>query len=140
LKVQWSILLFIICLNLATGLCISLSVPGSEYVQASLPGGNASDYESHFNSTDIVDSWQDNIIRSIPILGDIFSGVAFLFRNIQYLIDGFPTFLNWISDTYLVDAGSKTAFAVISNALRAMYVILMAVFAIEFLSGRNITE
>ena len=143
MQTQWKILLFIVCLNLATGMVIALALPGTAYVMANNPGNpvsNASDYESHFNATEVAEGWQATPFSGIPVVGDIFSGFQFLFQNLQYLIDGFPTFLTWISDTYLVDASARAAFSIISNGLRAMYAILMSIWVIEFISGRYMTN
>lgn len=139
MKVQFQILIFIACLNLATGMVIALGLPGTEYVQATSPS-NVSEYEDYFNATAVAESWESTPFSGIPIVGDIFSGFQFLFRNIQYLIDGFPMLLNWMSDTFIVDASAKTAFAIIINVLRAVYAITMFVFVIEFISGRYMTE
>ena len=127
------------CLNLATGMTIALSIAGTEYVQASNPS-NASEYESHFNATEVAEGWAATPFSGVPIIGDIFSGFQFLFQNLRYLIDGFPMFLTWISDTYIIDASAKTAFAIITNVLRAIYAILMSVLFIEYISGRYPTE
>lgn len=139
MRIQWKILLFIVCLNLATGLTIALALPGTEYVQPANPS-NASDYEEHFNATDIAEGWEATPYSGIPIIGDIFSGFQFLWRNIQYLVDGFPMFLTWISDTYLVDASARLSFLIITNALRAVYAILMSLMVIEFITGRYPTD
>ena len=142
-KIHFKILLFIVCLNLATGMTIALALPGTEYVMAgdpSNPASNASYYEEHFNATDIAGRWDTTPFSGIPIVGDIFSGFSFLFQNLQFLIDGFPMFLTWISDTYLIDASARSAFSIISNILRAIYTILMSIFVIEFISGRYMTN
>lgn len=139
MKSQFKILMFIACLNLAVGMAMALAIPGTEYVMASNPS-NASEYEEHFNSTEIASGWGATDIIGIPIIGDIFSGFSFLFTNFQYLIDGFPMFLTWLSDTYIIDSAARTAFAVIANVLRAIYAILMATFLIEFISGRYVTD
>ena len=139
MKTQFQILLFIACLNLATGMIIALALPGTEYVQATNPS-NSSEYEEHFNATETAGDWGENIITGIPIIGDIFSGFNFLWRNFQYLIDGFPMLLTWLSDTFIVDASAKTAFTIIANVMRALFAILMTVFAIEFISGRVTTD
>lgn len=138
MRLQFQILLFIVCLNLATGMVIALGLPGTDYVQATSPS-NVSEYEGHFNATEIAEGWGASDI-GIPVVGDIFSGFQFLFLNIQYLIDGFPLFLTWISDTYIIDATAKTSFAVITNVLRAIYAILMSMLLIEFISGRYFTH
>ena len=143
MQTQWKILLFIVCLNLATGMCIALALPGTAYVSANMPtnpASNASAYESHFNATEVSKGWEATPFSGIPIIGDIFSGFDFLWRNLRFLIDGFPTFLNWISDTYLVDASARAAFSIISNGLRAMFAILMSIWVIEFISGRYMTN
>lgn len=139
MRVQMQILLFMACLNLSTGLAIALAVPGTAYVQATNPS-NVSEYESHFNASEVAESWGATPFSGIPVIGDIFSGFQFLWRNIQYLIDGFPMLLQWISDTFIVDATAKTAFAVIMNVMRALFAISISIFAIEFISGRYMTE
>lgn len=139
MKIQFAILLFIACLNLATGLIVALALPGTEYVQASNPS-NSSEYESHFNATETAENWRGTPFSGIPVIGDIFSGFHFLFTNFYYLIDGFPMLLTWMSDTYIVDASAKTAFFVITNVMRALFAILMSIFVIEFISGRYATD
>jgi len=139
MRLQFQILLFILCLNLATGLVISLSLPGTEYVQAQNPS-NATDYESTFNATEIGGSWGATPFYGIPVIGDIFAGFQFLFTHIHFLIDGFPMFLTWISDSYLTDAGGRTAFNIIANSLRAVYAVLMCMWFIEYIGGRYFTE
>lgn len=122
---------------------VALALPGTDYVMASNPSNpasNASSYESHFNATDIADKWGANPFSGIPVVGDIFSGFQFLYQNLHYLVDGFPTFLRWIGDTYMVDASARIAFDIISNVLRAVYAILMSIFVIEFISGRYMTN
>ena len=139
MRVQMQILIFLACLNLSTGLAIALAVPGTEYVQAENPS-NVSDYETHFNATEVAEAWGATPFSGIPVIGDIFSGFQFMFRNIQYLIDGFPMLLQWISDTFIVDATAKTAFTIIMNVMRALFAITMSIFVIEFISGRYMTE
>lgn len=139
MRLQFQILLFILCLNLATGLVIALSLPGTEYVQAQSPG-SATDYESTFNATEIGGSWGATPFYGIPVIGDIFAGFQFLFTHIHFLIDGFPMFLTWISDSYLTDAGGRTAFNIIANSLRAVYAVLMCMWFIEYIGGRYFTE
>jgi hypothetical protein len=139
MKLQFQILLFILCVNLATGLVIALSLPGTEYVSASSPG-NATDYEDRFNATEIGGSWGATPFLGIPVIGDIFSGFQFLFTHAQFLIDGFPMFLGWISDTYIVDASARLAFTLICDALRGVYAVLMCFWFIEYIGGRYFTD
>lgn len=139
MRVQFQILLFMVCLNLTVGMAIALATPGIEYVQPTSPS-NPEDYEQHFNATEVASGWKSTPFSGIPIIGDIFSAFQFLVRNLQFLLDGFPMFLTWISDTYITTAEGALAFAVISNVLRAVYAILMFFFIIEFISGRPVSD
>lgn len=139
MKIQFKILMFMLCLNLSVGLAIQLGVAGTEYFQPTNPS-NASEYEEHFNATAIADRWEATPFSGIPIVGDIFSGFQFLFQNIQYLLDGFPMFLQWVSDTYLTDATARLNFSYITNTLRAIFAVLMSIMVIEFISGRYLTD
>lgn len=122
--------------NLAVGVVMGLSLPGTAYVAGGYTGGNATDYETHFNGTDIAQGWKATPFSGIPVIGDIFAGFGFIYQNIQYLIDGLPKLLDYISETYIIDSDGQTAFMVIANALRAIYAFLITVFLIEFISGR----
>ena len=143
MKIQWKILLFIVCLNLAVGMTIALQLPGTEYVYPSDPGGtqqDAASYEEHFNATDIANRWGASYVSGIPIVGDIMAAFQFFVLNWQYLLDGFPTFINWCADTFLTDAFSRISFFVIANAFRAVYGILMCMLFIEFIGGRILSD
>jgi hypothetical protein len=139
LKTQWELLLGLFIINLVVGVVIGLSMPGTGYVSTSAPV-NASQYEDHFNSTAIAKGWGSTPFSGIPVIGDIFAGFGFLWQNIQYLVDGLPMFLNWIKTSYIVDPTAQLAFDVIANAIRALYALLIAIFLIEFISGRIITD
>ena len=74
------------------------------------------------------------------MIGDIFAGFNFLWQNIKWIVDGFPTLLEYIKDSYVTEASGRLAFDVIANALRAVYALLISVFLIEFISGRNVSD
>lgn len=137
MKIQFQIMLFMICLNLATGMAMELgnlgAVPLGD-VQATNPG-NSSDYESHFNATEVAKKWTWTDY-GVPILGDIFSAFDIVFRTIEYVIAGFPLFLMWIGETFIVDATALLAYNIVVGTLSALFYILMFFYAIEFISGR----
>jgi len=137
--VQFQILIFVVCLNLSTGMIIELNLPGTEYVQASSPS-NVTEYPEYFNATEVAESWESTPFSGIPIVGDIFSGFQFLFRNLQYLFVGFPMFLAWVGDAFIVDASALTAFNTIVAVLYALFSVTMSIFVIEFIAGRYMTE
>jgi len=133
-------LLFVFILNLVVGLVIVLGFPGTEYVNPSGTGANATEYEQHFNSTQISTGWSATPFSGIPMIGDIFAGFNFLIQDIGYLIDGFPTLLTFIRNTYITYPSGQLTFDIIANALRAVYALLISLFLIEFISGRVFTD
>lgn len=140
MKVQWEILLFLFVLNLVVGLAVVLQVPGTAYANPATSGVNATEYEGHFNATEVAEGWSATPFSGIPIIGDIFGGFNFLFTTVGYLIDGFPVFLTWIKDSYITDYAAQVAFDIIANVLRAIYALLMTIFIIEFISGRILSD
>lgn len=140
MRIQYEMLLFIFVLNLIVGLVIVLQYPGTEYINPGTTGVNATEYESHFNATNIATGWSATPFSGIPMIGDIFGGFNFLIQDIGYLIDGFPTFLTWIRNTYITDPTGQMSFDVLANVLRALYALLISLFLIEFISGRVITD
>ena len=120
---------------------MGLALPGTTIVHGATTTANATQYEQQFNSSKI-EQWggNGNPLQGIPIIGDIFGGFLYLTQNIQFLIDGLPQLLTYISDTYIQDASAQTAFTVIAYAIRAIYAFLIALFLIEFISGRYFTE
>ena len=128
------------CLNLAIGLAVALNFPGTVDVRAANAGMNVTEYEAHFNATETVASWTPGLFTGVYFLGDIFGGLGFLWQNIQYLVDGFPIFLNYLDATFITSSEGHAAFLVIENVLRAVYALLIFTFVVEFISGRIFTE
>jgi len=139
MRIFTRILIFMVCLNLATGLVIELSLAGTEYVSPTMPT-NSSEYQSHFNATETAEGWQATPYSGIPVIGDIFSAFQLMWRGIQYLIAGFPLFLNWLGDCFIIDASARVAYNVVVATLVAIQAILATLFVIEFISGRTLTE
>ena len=140
MKVQYEILLFIFCLNLTVGAAIALGVPGTEYVSPAATDVNATEYEDHFNATDIAGQWEQSPFSGIPLIGDIYFGFNTLWQNIQYLVDGFPMLLTYLSNSYITDGGARDAFTIVANIMRAIYALLIVLFIVEFISGRIVTD
>ena len=137
MKWQSEIILVIICLNLATGLVVELSVPGTSYVSPS-PTGNATDYPSQFNATEIAKGWSFPPTIGIPVIGDIWSGFSFLVRMITYVFVGFPIFLQTLGDNYITDPSGLAAWTSISTVILALFAVVMAFYFVWFISGRDV--
>lgn len=115
-------------------------MPGTEYVSATTGGTDATEYEQHFNATEIAHGWSATPFSGIPVIGDIFGGFNFFWQTIGYIIDGFPTLLVWIGDSLIGTSEGQIAFMVIANIIRATQALLIVTFLIEFISGRVFTD
>ena len=127
-------------MNLSIGLVIQLNLAGTDIVSPAQGIANATEYEQHFNATQIADNWQGTPFSGIPLIGDIFAAFNFLWQNIKYLVDGFPILLEWIQDSFITDAAAAWTFSVIANVLRAIYGLLITMFLIEFIGGRFVSD
>jgi hypothetical protein len=103
-------------------------------------GVNGTQYEQQFNATKIATGWSSTPFSGIPLIGDIFAGFNFLWSNIKYMVDGFPTLLTWIEHSFITDPSGIVAFEVLANALRAIFAFLIVIFLIEYIGGRNISD
>ena len=137
MKWQSEIIFFVICLNLATGLVMELNVAGTDIVAPSNPT-NASEYEEHFNATEIAGGWTFPPTVAIPIIGDIWSGFSFLARMVTYVIVGFPLFLGWLGDSFIIGAEALAAWNILKTTILAVFSIVMAMYFIWFISGRDV--
>lgn len=140
MRITFKIMFFIICLNLASGMVYALDVPGVAY--ASMPMGqyqNATHYEERFNATNLIADWSDNALKDIPFLGHIISGATLMFNALKFLIWGFPDTLDQFAGL-IGSASGRSAFFVIVNVLRALFALVTAIFVIEFITGREITD
>lgn len=115
---------------------MGLALPGTGSV-ANGPAINGTEYQQQYNASSIVDQWgQSTPFSGIPIIGDIYNGFLFMWNYLQYLLNGFPMFLQWIAQTYITDVAAYNSFILISYALEAIYAFMIVWFLIEFISGR----
>jgi len=137
MRMQYKILMFILCLNLASYLVIALGLPGYSYV--SYGGGDisATGIEEQFNPQNIASGWN---VETTFLIGDVISAFNFFVRNFMLLIDGFPALLDWFAHTFITDAAGQAAFNVIAMALRAVFAVLMTTLLIEFIGGRIMSD
>lgn len=132
--------MFLLCINLAISVIVSLGVAGVSFASPSASAVNPAEYEAHFNSTQIAKGWSSTPFSGIPMIGDIFAGFNFLYQNLGYLIDGLPILLNWLKDSFIVDPTARLAFDILANALRAIFALLISIFLIEYIGGRIISD
>ena len=139
MRLQTQILVFMICLNLATTVVVQLGVPGTGYTQPSNSTGTATQYEQRFNATEMGGNWQATNY-GIPIIGDIFGAFYFFFNCIKFLLAGFPIMLWWIGDNFITDPAGRIAYGILITPIIALFAVMMGMYIIEFIGGRYLNE
>ena len=137
MKWQTEIIIFIICLNLSTGLVVELGAPGTDYASPVIPE-NATDYEGHYNATEIAQDWSSRPLANVPILGDIYYGFQTFFRLISYVFVGFPTFLYSLGDNFITDEAGLNAYHAIAGVIGALFFVVMSFYIVWYISGREL--
>jgi hypothetical protein len=143
------ILLFMVCLNLAVTVIFTLgnagAIPGIIYIYQTNTVLTGQQLEQTFNGTSVANNWAGgqtaanpfNIYGTLNVLGM----VTTFFGTIRLLIDGFPALLDWFGTTFLASSpDGMAAWRVITWALRGLEGLMIFLFAVEFISGRNTTD
>lgn len=135
MRLQFHALVFIFCLNLAVTLVTALNLPGAGIIPATT---EITTQTPDSDPSAIVQEWTPP--SGIFIVGDIISGLNFLWRYVRMLIDGFPALIESIGMAVIPDASGQVAFSIIAWALRGVFYLLMSIFIIEFISGRVLVD
>ncbi len=139
MRVQTQILFYVLCINVASIIAVTLQVPGVAYSQNMSTGlGSLEDIVGKFNATDVGSRFSQN-----PLLGflDTVVGAAnFIFATVPYLFFGYAIILQWIGAVFIQDAAGQTAYNVLVDALVAVFSFLMFVWFVEIISGRQLFD
>lgn len=139
MKTQWEILLYVLCFNLAIGIIVGVSVPGTAFFSPTTPL-EPETAEGQFDPEEIME-WGSTPFSGIPLIGDIFAGFQFFIRNFRFLFDGFPLLLEWMADSFgITGTEAEAPFTVITWTIRVIFYALISVFLIEFISGRVFSD
>lgn len=129
---------------MTTGLVVALMLPGTEYFGTERTYASESDveqYEKRFNTTEIMDRFKPNPVwDNLGLIGQIVGTAEVMFKIVGFMLDGFPTLLTSIKESYITSAVGRTAFDAIASVLRVVFVVMMAFFVIEFISGRRMPD
>lgn len=142
MRVVMRILIYMVCLNLATGLIIELNGLGVGImgdVVPTPPSQDVEEYQSQFNATEAIGQIRPTS-GILDFFGYIISTLEVMWRCIVWLVAGFPLFLNWLGDSFIIDASARLAYNMIVGVLVALEAILATLGVIQFASDRVILE
>jgi len=143
MKVQMEWLMFIFVANLVTGFVMNAKttagnpvVPGVKYMQALNQTGNATDYETMINATELIGSiqppanfWEYTIVT--------FTSAMNFFRMISWIWDGFAQMIDyWAS--FIPSYGAISIFRQFGNILRVISAFMFVTVILEFFRGIKI--
>ena len=145
MKIESQILIFILILNLSVLMVTDLGdlgvIPGVTYTQQLNATGTRTDIQERFNATDEMETWEPETQTGvISILGDLIGGVAFFFKQIIWVVAGFPIFLWDLGAVYITDTTGLLVWGVISGTIAAVFSIYMCWFVFQIITSREVNQ
>jgi len=139
MRIGTQLVMFLVILNLVSGLMYTLNVPGTAYSNI-LPGvGNATDYSTRFNASEFMESTQPEVSSVLTYVGHIWSGLQLVWNAIRFVVMGFPTMLEQIGGQ-IQDPAASVAFTKISHVLYAIFSFVFFFWLFQLLTGREVED
>lgn len=139
MKIGFQLVLYLLCLNLACGLCYTLGIAGTSYSNPVIGSGNATDYQNRFDPDRIMNQTQPNIISEFPFLGGVYGGLMMFWNAISFIILGFPRLLYSFSGA-IQDPIAKAAYNIICDVLVAVCMFIWVGFLFQIITGRQVQD
>jgi hypothetical protein len=146
LRIESQILIIVLIMNLTVLMIMDLgsigAIPGVVYMQQLNATGTTTQYQERFNASAIIDprtGWNPPTV-SIPIIGDVFGGLMFFFKQVAFIIAGFPLWLLSLGNTYITDTNGLLTWNIIAGTISAIFGIYMSWFIIQLITGRVLNE
>lgn len=136
MKLGFKLVIYILILNIVSGLVYSLTVPGSSYSYAMTGTGNTTEYEQRLNSTEFMEKQQPGIISQLPFLGNIYGTIMMLWNAIKFVIIGFPLMLAQLGG-FITDESGRTAYNIICGAIGAVFSLIIFGWLFQIITGRQ---
>lgn len=130
--------LFMLCLNIASGLYYSLGIAGSQYSNPIQNSGNPSDYSDRFDPDKIMPS-QPSVLSYFPYLGIVYQGLMPLYNAIMFVFFGFPQFLLQFGGL-IQDPLARSGYITIIGAIGAIEFMVMASWIYQLVTGRQVQD
>lgn len=136
MKIGFQIVLFLLALNIVSGLIFTLNVPGTEYSHAVTGTGDAEDYEDRFDAGEMLNETQPGVWANIPFLGNIYGTIMMLWNGLNFVIMGFPALLQQYAG-FIPDVAGRNAFTAITLVLRAIFSFVIFGWIFQIITGRQ---
>lgn len=134
MRIGFQAVMFIIILNLVTGLMYTLSVPGTGQSNILAGGPTAENITERFNASAFHEPETSTLITFV---GHIWSALTTMWVAIRFVIAGFPAML-WQIGTQIEDPVTKVAFTSIAGVLFAVFSVVIFVWVFQLLTGRDV--
>jgi len=125
MKMMYKMLLFFICLNMATYLVNHIATLTNMPTEGINPAISPSEVEQDFNASQTVSTWK-GWANPVFIFGDIAGGLAMMWQAVQTFFIGFPMFLS-----------SFGVPSVIISVLAALWAFIWGWAIFEWITGRR---
>jgi len=139
LRAGFQIVLFMLCLNLASGLYYQLGIAGSSYSNPLTGTGNSSDYSSRFDPDKVMNQTQPNISMGLPFLEQTYGALMTLWNSISFIIIGFPQLL-WQFGGLISDPTARLGYQAIIGCIGAVESFVIGLWLYQLITGRQVQD
>lgn len=139
MKLGFQIALFVLCLNLVSGLWYKLQVAGYNYSNPVTGAGEAEDYTDRFDPDKVMNQTQTNVITWLPFLGNIVVGLQMLWDAVGFIFAGFPALL-FSYGSAIGDPSARAAYELFCGVIGAVTSFITVLWIIQIFSGRQVQD
>jgi hypothetical protein len=137
MRIGFQLVLYILILNLISGMMYALNVPGTERSNILTGTGNVTEYQERFNPGEFLNATEPEASTTFTFIGHIWNGLNVIWSAIRFTVFGFPTMLQGIG-SQIQDPAAAAAFTNIANVLYAIFSFIIMMWLYQLLTGRNV--
>jgi len=139
MRIGFQFVLYIIILNLVSGLVYSLNVPGVEYTTPPIGTGNATDYEEKFNPEFLILGISMAPLLAIPFVGHFLAFALIVWSAVSFIVMGFPQMLEGYA-SFIGDPVAQTALTGVCWVLRGVFSFIIFMWLYQLITGRTVED
>jgi len=137
MKIGFKLILYLMILNMVSGLMYITSVPGTGYSQILSGTGSPEEYAERFSPSGFMNATNPGISAIISFVGHLLSAIDVMWTGIRFTVLGFPTMLQQIG-LQIGDPDAKAAFTNVSNVLYAVFSAIIFIWLFQLVTGREV--
>ena len=136
MRIGFQVVLFILILNLTTGLMYQTSVPGTAYSNVLTGTPSSENITERFNASSLINPEPS---MTITFVGHLLAALNAMWMAIRMVVVGFPDMLAQIAGS-IPDPSARATFTSISYVLYGVFSIIIFMWVFQLVTGRQVED